>query len=74
MFSGKIVVDGLVEVLVAQLSEAFCDIVSPVHDDSGATLVRGFDYYVVVPRKLSQCFELCCLDVPFSGSWRYAVL
>ena len=77
VFSGEIVVGGLVEILVAQLSEAFYDIVGPVgpvHDDRGATLVCGFDYYVVVRRKLFQCFELCCLDVPFFGSWWYAVL
>ena len=58
---------GLVEILVAQLSEAFCDRVGPVHDYRGASLVCKFDYYVVGHRKLFQCFELCCLDVPFSG-------
>ena len=39
MFSGEIGVDGLVEVLVPQLSEALCDIVGPVQDYCGATLV-----------------------------------
>ena len=39
MGRSQIVVDGSVEVLVAQLPKAFCDIVCPIKDDCGATLI-----------------------------------
>ena len=42
MFSDEVVVDGLVEVLVVQLSEAFCDIVGPVQYDHGVVSMFFF--------------------------------